>query len=1457
MPQISRIRVNNIKYNFGTQFYDDFLMRFSGKNTIYDLANGGGKSVLMLLLLQNMIPNCTLDDKQPIEKLFRSGNNNTTIHSLVEWRLDSSDIKNGYRYMTTGFCARKGRDTGDGDETGVGVEYFNYCIFYRDFGENDIKNLPLVQNGERVTYNGLKAFLRDLEKKDPGVSVRIFDRKGDYQNFIGEYGIYESQWEIIKGINRTEGHVRTYFENSYRTTRRVIEDLLIEEIIEKSYNNRIRRSGETDDGMADTLLDIKDRLMDLARKRGDIGAYDIQVGELENFAGGLNPIRELYVKKQEAQYRLVHYLDVCNHSLTAFDREKNRREEEINSLRDEARQSAASYERALIESEYAELDGVEELLKETLDRRETLKKGIEEQEKNIKTHEAANAYMDYKAEKAKYEETRTLIASLGTDRPEITAELGNLCATLEKLYADRQELLTEKLMALEDVIKASESDLMTTSEEALKAYGLMEKYEALGAEHEERENALLNELEELMRGLELVVAENAAEQAKLTTERLAKSEKIIRESRKKFEENLIKSSELSGKLYAIDEAVELGRENIKKIELELQVAEENGKKYDSLKQVYDAADPEQLTDITGRLYENLTREKLLGLQEEHNLKAYADALEHGRIYMADSEREALFKYLKGRYGENVIGGEEYIGRLAREEQKKVMADCPALPYFILAGESCEQIINDPVIHKMTTGGTFVPIVSGLSDVESMAAAYRDYGFLWDENALKAEKDRVAEELSRLEERMERLEDKIAVVREDLHFSEKYLTENKPDILRQQVFAEKNRIAELTEAGDRAGKEIERLSALNEELKNTAALEEKRVAELNGDLKKYEAIALKQRECDECRRRGKATAGALLTAKTSYGKLTADREAEEIALKDHRTQAELLRNRLNALSDEFDNEYRQYVLPSSVIINDISMEDACTRANALKAVLKETLGDLSDKQKLLTAYELQMKKSLQTLTYKGMQLNQAERLDGEGLLVPVTLEKLLELNGRLESDRTLFQQLTGEADAQSARKNRIEGGLSHSMGIFEEKYGPFARENIDNPGGSAIKRRVILEQAELKLKKAMEELKAFNEGNRDAVLIKKDLERTVLRFRPDYVPEPMSDVSTVITMEMSEEAVRELEKLSREESRLRNEFEGKKKQLTEKLELNGARELALEFNMSLVYPDDVPGLEELLQGLSETCECIRLERNRIEKSIEDMEQIRDNFVNRCVQICTNIRTELDRLGASSRITLENENISVIMLSIPYIKEEMYKERMTVYINETVSVAETFEGREDKLKYIRGRLSWKKLFSVIVSDMNSIRLSLYKREHIKDQSRYLKYEEAVGSTGQSQGIYIQFLIAIINYIAALNAAGRDSAISGKTIFIDNPFGAAKDVYIWEPIFKLLKTNHVQLIVPARGATPAITKLFDVNYILGQKMSAGRQQTVVVDYHSQVQTEEMDYETLDYEQSTWDFL
>ena len=93
--------------------------------------------------------------------------------------------------------------------------------------------------------------------------------------------------------------------------------------------------------------------------------------------------------------------------------------------------------------------------------------------------------------------------------------------------------------------------------------------------------------------------------------------------------------------------------------------------------------------------------------------------------------------------------------------------------------------------------------------------------------------------------------------------------------------------------------------------------------------------------------------------------------------------------------------------------------------------------------------------------------------------------------------------------------------------------------------------------------------------------------------------------------------------------------------------------------------------------------------------------------------------------------------------------------------------------------------------------------------------------------------------------------------KTIFIDNPFGAAKDIYIWEPIFALLAANKVQLIVPARGASPAITGRFDVNYVLGQQRKGNREVTVVVNYERSTNQEELEYHELSYEQQTFEFI
>ena len=459
MPQINRIRVNNVKYNFGTQFYDDFLMRFNCKNTIYDLANGGGKSLLMLLLMQNMIPNCTLDEKQPIEKLFRKGSDNTCIHSLVEWKLDNNAVKDGFRYMTTGFCARKARDAKDEENVTDGtdtltqaqasssdntsVEYFNYCIFYRKFGENDIKNLPLAVNGERVTYNGLKAYLREAEKSDYNIKVYIFDRKGDYQSFISRYGIYESAWEIVRGINKTEGHVRTYFETNYRTSRKVVEDLLIEEIIQKSYNNRL--SVDNDDSMmAKTLLDIKDKLIELSKKNSQINDYDNQIEALTYFKDYIATYKEFYSNKRDIENRLANMLLSVINAEGRKEAElsgHNEKEQELyNELYDKKYKIAV----ADVLKEKKSLNELDKLVKEALSDRNKKENQIKTAREKLMLLEAANNYCDYINYEKELVKVNTAIDSRMIEDEDIAAELNRLAAIYKQYYDKAEKELSAK-----------------------------------------------------------------------------------------------------------------------------------------------------------------------------------------------------------------------------------------------------------------------------------------------------------------------------------------------------------------------------------------------------------------------------------------------------------------------------------------------------------------------------------------------------------------------------------------------------------------------------------------------------------------------------------------------------------------------------------------------------------------------------------------------------------------------------------------------------------------------------------------------------------------------------------------------------------------------------------------------------------------------------------------------------
>lgn len=1465
MPQINRIRVNNIKYNFGTQFYDDFVMRFSCRNSLYDLANGGGKSVLMLLLMQNLIPNCTLDDKQPIEKLFRSGNDNTVIHSLIEWKLDACDMRDGFKYMTTGFCARKGRDNGDEarrDGGSANIEYFNYCIFYKGFGENDIKNLPLVANGERVTYGGLKTYLRNLEKSDSGLEIRIFDRKGDYQKYISDYGLYESQWEIVRGINRTEGHVRTYFENSYKTTRKVIEDLLIEEIIEKSYNNRIRGGESDDEEMAQTLLDIKDKLIELSRRKDEVHGYDRQIELLTEFGAGLDGLRTLYADKQRAENALVQCLAACRAKLAGTKKRARELEEQDEGLNADYMETLRLATAAELETELVELDKLDALYVDTLAQRDAVLENKKQLVSALALKEAAADYADYIEYRRKYDEVRELLNSRDIGQDELVAELARLAATKRRyVEQERTKLEARERMARE----TADNDKVQLEADRIREQELLARINSCkGIEGElSAERARLDgALDSMMQGMGILTSDSVDTLIEDNNAHIEEIQSSIEDIKKAIERNFSGITELGIKRAKLEASAAGSAEELHKQEEQLSAAIDAEEKLGKIMEIYGAADGARLATTVEYIYNGLVAERIAAGKELDGLKAYRDSIEKHRLPEYETGYDAVLTYLKGRYGDDVVSGREFVESMSDEDASDALRSFPQLPYVILAGESYENVSADKVISSMNTGSYMIPILpmGSWQDGIKYVSAYKDMSFLWDAAALAAELDKTSEDIARLEENYKKLEDKCEVVQNDLAEVRYLVHGENSGAIKERIFNIKNQISVYNEQIEAVSGQIEtcensadtQREALRTAMEQLELLKEERhrysgIRNLTGDAR---TLAAKLAENIRVR---KESEKELAEVKSQLNSCR-DRLAE------NRSAAEDARAKIEALERDFADNFKQYMTDGAMPYDNMTHEQADARAGALRSLIGESQGDVADKQKLLAVYENSMRKCEQNMRYAGMTLDEAAKLYSEGRLVQSSVEEMIELKVRIADAEKKAAAFDETLEAQSAQKNRIVGSCEHGRRRYEEQFGEFTRVNTENPQAAVLKYRRDMSAIKERQLSVSNQIKELENSSRDELVMEKDLER-IIRNAGLEVPELPDDNTPLEPSELNagdyEQIQRDYERIVSEENKLKNKFYRDKQILVEELDKCHAYELAREIRTSVELPLNAADIDVTVKGISETNDCIALERDRIEKTMQDMERIKDSFEERCVQICANIRTELDRLPKLSRITLEDEVIPIVTLSVPYIKENMYKERMSVYINETVSGAETFAAQEDKLKYIRGRLSWKKLFSVIVNDMNSIKLCLYKREHIKDQSRYLRYEEAVGSTGQSQGIYIQFLIAVINYISSINSAGKDTSVTGKTIFIDNPFGAAKDVYIWEPIFKMLATNHVQLIVPARGVTPAITKMFDVNYILGQQSASGRQQTVVVDYRSQVQAEEMDYVQLEFEQAAFDFL
>lgn len=1474
MPSINRIRVNNVKYNFGTQFYDDFTMRMHGKNTLYDLANGGGKSVLMLLLLQNMIPNCTLDEKQPIEKLFRTGNGNTTIHSLIEWKLDEADSAEGYRYMTTGFCARKAKEAEgetDAKKDVAAIEYFNYCIFYREYNKNDIINIPLVKDGERMNFQGLRNYLKELEHRDMSLMVRIFDRKGEYQRFISNYGLHESQWEIVRGINKTEGHVRTYFETNYKTTRKVVEDLLIEEIIEKAFLVKTERDEDGSDSMAKMLMDIKEQLTVLAKKKKDINSYDHQIELIEVLSDKVTSFMNLY----QEQSRLSGIIaDICVTG-AEFARNDEARMEELARARDEKREQKNKQRERIeclkVSKDKRQLEELQIEAKSLEKKLEDCRVRLEELLQDLKLKESINEYMEYLEDRKKYQQheavVKTMMSESSFDEKMLYTYVYNIKMRMDVVLTDIRSQLDEISAQVEGARAKKEYQAKLLSEAQI----------ALAVSENARKTAdaevvaLSEKLSGIRMSMNQIKFTKISEQMADSREALKQIQDKIDESKKTVEDNNLMIKEENQSLVLLEVKKQENDRLIANISAKEQEYKNAWDKLENIKSVYGGdmggSTDKNVEGLARTISDRITRTVLdiAGLKDKlRDSRKSMERLKEGRIIGISQAAAKVIDYIETRHNITAMYGMDYLSALKPEQQRTLLEANPELPYGVLVKEF-DTVKDDQNIGNIDTGSETVKIydMATMSEHamiygENVIAIHASAEYLTAEDTVdklvEAEENRSKE----YEQQLEIKEEMLVAYRQDHAFVLKATDSEFLSVgqrLQEARELDASLVADIDSSRDRIkgyqhtiAKEEQLLKEMQDEYEKYLADINKlfTVEQLTELINEQEAIAEKSRSDIE---RLREQVDELTNAADDEDKDTASLEARR----------KTLDKKLAEITNEWETNYKSYYnVDEEYDVLTISDEELKARVTAMITAGSEDAKAIDDKRLLMDTLKTSMDRSLKNIEKRGVNINTLAEYEAKNLLYVSDEAVLASCRKGIDDAEEQIRECEKRLKDKLSAINRLEGSISYAIQNIEAAFGAYVEEqatlseivaNLEN--GEAL-----LARLEQEAKACDDEYKRYFRQQGYMIDLYKDVKRIVTTHEISLEnATPMLEDKDKLR-DIFEDNLMKFDKSNKSLERAKNEllkFKGNTAAMLDQMEVY---ELAGTIRDDVVIPSDYEQAKELMENLKSIVEYIRLERDRVEKSLVDMETIKANFEEQCLQRCLDVRTELDKLPKLSRIIVDGEAIQMVGLTVPYVKDEFLKQRMSEYIDRIVAQADDYDNDKERMKYIRNSLALKKLFGVIVTDMNGIKLNLYKRERIKEQSRYLRYEEAVGSTGQSQGIYIQFLVSIIHYISGMYQTGNED-VRTKTIFIDNPFGAAKDVYIWEPIFALLKANHVQLIVPARGATPAITGRFDVNYILGQQMSGGRQLTVVTDYTSKVDQDELEYRDLEYEQVSFDFI
>ncbi|MBU5316286.1 hypothetical protein KQI30_08385 [Clostridium bornimense] len=1427
MSNFNYLRIANLNYNNNTSKIDDQVFFLNGENTMLNLRNGGGKTVIIQMMMAPFVRRKYRDlNERKFESYFTS---KTPTYILVEWNLEDDA-----GYLLTGMMVRKKEISSD-DDSRDKLDIINFVYEYKSRNKYDIKSIPIIEengNSRKIkSFTNSKNLFEEL-KKNPNYNFNYYDMNNygtskAYFDKLREYGIDNKEWEnIIKKVNLTESGLSQLFKEAKNT----------EGLVKKWFLPTIEEKLNKDDNRINNYRDIIEKyIYQYKINKSDIDRKD----KIEIFYGRADEIKESALafkekieEKKRQENKIANYFYKMNDEI----KEKDKAIFEIDKKIDEneLKIREVNYEKISFDI-YSRLDKIKELennISKNVEIEEEYNKELKKLKREKNILECADAYERYTRASRKLQEVEIKIKVLKDKEKDTAPEIKNLGYSIRKLlleqydrisneknkYQDEKEdIINRKVQLNKDICSIEESDknLRFREGELLQAIKSFDIYER-------------NFNESYDEKLQRNIVGYFDDEEKITIGKKIENDKKNANSRKKeVAENITRNyQQLKAKNSEKDSL------NTRKVQLTTKIGIikericEFNKDIDTRKEIIK--------------YVNLGENKVFNNEEiikEFNKKIDNFNVDLKELYKAEeSINEEIMKLEKGKVVNipkdflealsnnniDIIYGMDWLknNQYSKEENNEILRRNPFIPYALIMDKKDLLKLNSTDIELYTSFP--IPIIerdnlddkllysNNIVDLEKVKFYVSFNNKLLDEKKLR-----------KLIDSKERKKDDILMkIDEKKEAVNLYI--NKREFIKNSKVTKKLYESTLIELE----KEEKSLKDSEELLRSIRA----EIADVEDKIHNYEDEKYKVKERIKYLEKKENEFNKLILQyeeycnnKEEYQDVFNKKNTNEIKIKENKNELEDIVKRIEDIKEklhsleykisECNNNLKNFEEYKDGIFKDKDLEDLLAEYNV---VTKKIYGDLSELEKEKSDAVNEYEKCEKQLINKETEFNLNE---DEFRNVIYDFTKVISIERNIDLKENDIKKV-GKEISSFEKDKAVEESKIESLKIELKKI---VDTDIPKEKDKIFSKNFDEELAKLKvdIETLLQEKNKYKNEKIIIEISKSSLDEY------DFPVEEKLDI--IIELKDIEDVTKKLKRDYRIINTDIHKLESEVYEIITKIENEDI------FKSDALFKDAISGLIRvcknpinLLKQLDIVLDSYSMIVEKLMHDIEIINKEEENILRNIYEYIISVNEDISKIDENSAITISGKYVKMLKISVVNIEEnkELYNLRIKEYIeNIRDHCVKLLESNESIKEYIERTINIVKLYDEVIS-IGNIDVKLYKIE--ENRQKQITWDEVATNSG-GEGFLSAFVI-LSSLLSYMRKEDKDIFVRkevSKVLIMDNPFAQTNAEHLLKPLIEVAKKSKTQLICLTGLGGDSIINRFDNIYVLnlvGSKLKSG---------------------------------